>query len=292
MSHQSRTSKAQKYSVCPRINHAGVYIACAGVIPLQNRNGFISKACLTNCQASLTKGEVRMTRTRDRKHRVVEVGGNRLAKVRRSGQSITGRSSRRVPKKSVRRDNPEKEENGINGDSDILTIGDEKTQKVLSSISSETALDILKSVHENPKLPKDLAKELDMTVQNVRYHLNNLEEADLVEVGDIRYSEKGREMSVYEPSESPSVLVFGKGENEVQDVLRSVHETPRTPKEISDEVGIPVHRVKHHLQKLETSDPSLVEARKIHRRATVWSATKAGIDHLSDGIEKRDRVDS
>jgi len=93
---------------------------------------------------------------------------------------------------------------------DVLTIDDERTDEVLSSVSSETAREILTSVHDSPKIPIDLADELGTTTQNVRYHLDKLEEAGLVEVGDICYSEKGREMSVYEPSDAPSMLVFGQ----------------------------------------------------------------------------------
>jgi predicted ArsR family transcriptional regulator len=93
---------------------------------------------------------------------------------------------------------------------EVLTIDDEKTDEILSSVSSETAREILTSVHDSPKIPIDLAEELGTTTQNVRYHLDNLEEAGLVKVGDVCYSEKGREMSVYQPSDSPSMLVFGK----------------------------------------------------------------------------------
>lgn len=92
---------------------------------------------------------------------------------------------------------------------DVLTIDDERTDEILSSVSSETAREILVSVHGSPKIPTDLADELGTTTQNVRYHLDNLEEAGLVEVCDICYSEKGREMSVYQPSDAPSMLVFG-----------------------------------------------------------------------------------
>ena len=102
------------------------------------------------------------------------------------------------------------EENERESPPDVLTIDDEMTDEVLSSVSSETAREILTSVHDSPKIPIDLADELDTTTQNVRYHLDNLENAGLVEVGDVCYSEKGREMSVYEPSDSPSMLVFGK----------------------------------------------------------------------------------
>lgn len=105
-------------------------------------------------------------------------------------------------------ENEQKEEPESNRD--VLTIDDEKTDEVLSSVSSETAREILTSVHDSPKIPIDLADELGTTTQNVRYHLDNLEQAGLVEVCDVCYSEKGREMSVYQPSDTPSMLVFGK----------------------------------------------------------------------------------
>ncbi len=105
-------------------------------------------------------------------------------------------------------ENEQKEEPESNRD--VLTIDDEKTDEGLSSVSSETAREILTSVHDSPKIPIDLADELGTTTQNVRYHLDNLEQAGLVEVCDVCYSEKGREMSVYQPSDTPSMLVFGK----------------------------------------------------------------------------------
>ncbi len=120
---------------------------------------------------------------------------------------------------------PKKGDEGTDGEGDdgpseptpdVLTIDDDETQDVLNSISSETALLILTSVHDSPKIPIDLADELGTTTQNVRYHLEKLENAGLVEVGDICYSEKGREMSVYQPSESPSALVFGKSDDGVR----------------------------------------------------------------------------
>ena len=94
--------------------------------------------------------------------------------------------------------------------SEVLTIDDGGVKEVLNSISSETARRILASVHDSPKIPTELAEEQSMTTQNIRYHLDNLEEAGLINDCRVRYSEKGREMSVYEPSE-PQVIVIGNG---------------------------------------------------------------------------------
>ena len=94
---------------------------------------------------------------------------------------------------------------------DVLSIDDEETEEILDSVASETAREILTSVQERAQTPAEISEYLDTSTQNVRYHLDKLEAAGLIEVGGIRYSEKGREMSVYEPSESPPVIVIGSG---------------------------------------------------------------------------------
>lgn len=147
------------------------------------------------------------------------------------------------------------------------------------------SLEIITSVHDSPKTPDELADELNLAVENVRYHLNKLEEADFVDV-KTWYSEEGKEVPIYEPSDSPSLILFGRGDNEAVKVLSSVRMTPKTLEEIVDRVDIPTDRVKRHLKKLERERPPLVEGRKIHRRAVVWSATEAGIDYVSDTTDQ------
>ena len=119
-------------------------------------------------------------------------------------------SVRRVREKQKGKDEQEEEVS-----TKVITIEDDEIGNVIGSVSSDTALDILDSVHESPKVSTELADELGVTTQNVRYHLDNLEEAGLVEIEDVRYSEKGRVMSVYRPAESPLMIVFGKETDEV-----------------------------------------------------------------------------
>ena len=119
-------------------------------------------------------------------------------------------SVRRVREKQENKDEQKEEVN-----TRVITVEDDEIGNVIGSVSSDTALDILDSVHESPKVSTELAEELGVTTQNVRYHLDNLEDAGLVEVEDVRYSEKGRVMSVYRPAESPLMIVFGKETDEV-----------------------------------------------------------------------------
>jgi len=108
------------------------------------------------------------------------------------------------------RDRTETEE-----DAEVLTIDDEETKEILDSVSCGTTRRILVLVLEASRTPKEISELLDTSTQNVRYHLNKLEEAGLVEVTDFRYSEKGREMSVYESPGAP-VIFLGTGEKMVR----------------------------------------------------------------------------
>jgi len=92
----------------------------------------------------------------------------------------------------------------------VLSIADDAADEVFETLSSSTARRILTLLYEEPRPASELATETDTTVQNVRYHLENLQEADLVSVVDTWYSEKGTEMNVYAPTEAAVVLTAGR----------------------------------------------------------------------------------
>jgi hypothetical protein len=46
-------------------------------------------------------------------------------------------------------------------------------------------------------------------VQNVHYHVTNLEAVGVIDVADTCYSEKGREMNVYAVAEDPTLIFLG-----------------------------------------------------------------------------------
>lgn len=85
----------------------------------------------------------------------------------------------------------------------LVDIDDDDAGEVFQALSSETARNILSVLRKEPCAPPDLARELDTSIQNVHYHLNNLEEVDLIETIDIWYSEKGVEMNVYALTNDP-----------------------------------------------------------------------------------------
>lgn len=94
----------------------------------------------------------------------------------------------------------------------LVALGDSAAEDVLSAVSSTTARRILDLVYEEPRPASALADELDTSLQNVSYHLDRLEEADVLNVAEVWYSGQGREMNVYAPTNSALVLYAGAEE--------------------------------------------------------------------------------
>jgi DNA-binding transcriptional ArsR family regulator len=102
---------------------------------------------------------------------------------------------------------------GDGGEPRVIGVDSDDADDLLSALQSETARDLLAALYDDPATPSALAEEADTSIQNVRYHLERLDDADLVEVADTIYSEKGREMKVYAPAAKP-LVVFAGGEDD------------------------------------------------------------------------------
>ncbi len=96
------------------------------------------------------------------------------------------------------------------GELRVLWLDDDESERLISSLSSDTARSVLTTVHDDPSTASELSEEVGTSVQNIRHHLSNLEEAGLVTVVDTRYSVKGREMSVYGPTDDSLVVCVGR----------------------------------------------------------------------------------
>lgn len=99
------------------------------------------------------------------------------------------------------------------GELRVLSLTDDDAEDLIGSISSETARSILAALEDRPATASELAETVSTSLQNVRHHLGNLEEAGLVEVADTRYSVKGREMKVYAPTQDSLVVCVGSDTN-------------------------------------------------------------------------------
>lgn len=102
----------------------------------------------------------------------------------------------------------------------LVDISEDAADDVFAALSSGTARAAYKALHDDPRTASDLANVTDTTVQNVRYHLDNLQDAGLVEVVDTWYSERGTEMKVYAPTDT-SLVVFA-GDDDDRSTLMTV----------------------------------------------------------------------
>lgn len=89
----------------------------------------------------------------------------------------------------------------------LLTIDDEAADEVFEALASGTARTIFGALHDEPATASALAEAADTSLQNTRYHLEQLAAADLVEAAGTQYSSKGREMTVYAPADEPLVML-------------------------------------------------------------------------------------
>lgn len=97
----------------------------------------------------------------------------------------------------------------LDRDPEVVPIDDAAADDVFETLSSATARALLAALYEEPRTASDLATAVDTSIQNVAYHLGNLEDAGLVAVVETWYSDQGTEMKVYAPTREALVLFAG-----------------------------------------------------------------------------------
>lgn len=88
----------------------------------------------------------------------------------------------------------------------FVAIGSDESDEVLDALGSTTSRRIYRRILEDPATSSVVADEVGTSVQNVTHHVSNLEDAELIEPYGMRYSEKGREMTVWGATDSCVVL--------------------------------------------------------------------------------------
>ena len=85
----------------------------------------------------------------------------------------------------------------VNGDS----------RKITQILSNETSLKILDLLGKKSMSATNIAEELKLPLTTVKYNLDSLVESDLIKVKQIKWSQKGRQVKIYESVEKLIVLV-------------------------------------------------------------------------------------
>lgn len=94
----------------------------------------------------------------------------------------------------------------------LIGIDEEEADEVFAALSSDTARKILNRLYEEPGTASEAAEAADTSLQNARYHIDNLLDAGIIEPVDTWYSSRGTEMTVYAPTSEPLVLAAGQEE--------------------------------------------------------------------------------
>ncbi len=91
----------------------------------------------------------------------------------------------------------------------ILQIS-EDSRKIARILSNETSIRILKLLDRNSMSAADIADELGVRLNTLKYNLDSLLEVGLIRVRQVKWSRKGREIKVYETVGKTIILLPGK----------------------------------------------------------------------------------
>jgi DNA-binding transcriptional ArsR family regulator len=91
----------------------------------------------------------------------------------------------------------------------VLPVNGE-SRKITQILSNGTSLKILELLGEKGMSATDIAEKLNLPLTTVKYNLDSLVESDLIKIKQIKWSQKGRQIKIYESAEKLIVLVPSK----------------------------------------------------------------------------------
>jgi DNA-binding transcriptional ArsR family regulator len=79
----------------------------------------------------------------------------------------------------------------------VVEQGSLEAQRIAKAMSSPTSADLFNALSAAPMSATALAEQSRLPLTTVKYHLENMLSADLIEVSDTRWSVKGRAVKIY-----------------------------------------------------------------------------------------------
>jgi predicted ArsR family transcriptional regulator len=95
----------------------------------------------------------------------------------------------------------------------------EDSKKIARLLSNETSIRILKLLRNRSMSAGDIADELEVRLNTLKYNLDSLLEAGLIRVRQTKWSRKGREIKIYEAIEQIIILLPEKKDTETFSIL-------------------------------------------------------------------------
>ena len=101
------------------------------------------------------------------------------------------------------------EDEGNNFDKVLVLPLNEDSKKVTQALTNEKALKMLEMLADKPMSATTLSEKMGLPLTTIKYNLDSLIEADLIKVKETKWSQKGREIKIYEPVQKLIVVVPG-----------------------------------------------------------------------------------
>ncbi|WOF15888.1 helix-turn-helix transcriptional regulator [Methanoplanus sp. FWC-SCC4] len=99
----------------------------------------------------------------------------------------------------------------------LLEPGDERAKKIGKAMASQTVNEILALLKTGDLTLSEIAEQLNQPMTTVKYHVENVLDAGLIEVKHIKYSEKGREVKIYGLCDQ--VVIVSPGTKDLRSIL-------------------------------------------------------------------------
>lgn len=94
----------------------------------------------------------------------------------------------------------------FDADSIIVIPVNDDSKKIRQILSNDTSMKIMELLKKESLSASEVAEKLEIPLTTVKYNIDQMVEHDLVRIQRIRYSEKGRQVKIYEAPEK--VIVF------------------------------------------------------------------------------------
>jgi DNA-binding transcriptional ArsR family regulator len=102
------------------------------------------------------------------------------------------------------------DDNVENSEKVLILPLNEDSKKITQTLSNDTSLKILELLAQKSLSATEIADELEIALTTVKYNLDSLIECYLIKVKQTRWSQKGREIKIYEPVQKLIVVVPGR----------------------------------------------------------------------------------
>lgn len=120
--------------------------------------------------------------------------------------NTAGTTSKDTPDKTAESSTDSESLPQFDADSVVVIPVNDESKKIRQILSNDTSMKIMELLKKESLSASEVAEKLEIPLTTVKYNIDQMVEHDLVRVQRIKYSEKGRQVKIYEAPEK--VIVF------------------------------------------------------------------------------------